>query len=91
MQNIVYEVLFFLFLFFISKVHNMRWKNLALVFDENASFSFYGPSKFFQFGSFEHFFQNFRVFQFFNFQQERSRIPTLILKVPSVRKKIFFL
>jgi hypothetical protein len=61
MQN-VYEA-FFPFLFFISKAYNMRWKNLTLVFDENALFSFYGPSKFFRFGDFEHFFQNFRIFQ----------------------------
>ena len=40
---------FFLSLF-ISKAHNMRWKKLILVFDENASFSFYGPAKFFRFG-----------------------------------------
>jgi hypothetical protein len=32
---------------------------MTLVFDENAWFSFYGPSKFFRFGDFEHFFQNF--------------------------------
>jgi hypothetical protein len=35
----VYEV-FFLFLFFISKTHDMRWKNLNLFFDENATISF---------------------------------------------------
>ena len=56
-QNI-YEVFFPLFIF-ISKAHDMRCKKLTLVFDENASFSFYGPSKFFRFGDFEHFFQNF--------------------------------
>jgi len=50
---------FFPFLFFISKVHNMRWKKLILFFDENASFSFYGPSKFFRFGDFEPFFKTF--------------------------------
>ncbi len=33
----------------------MRWKKLTLVFDEIASFSFYGPSKFFRFGDFEQF------------------------------------
>ena len=49
-QN-VYEV-FFLFLFFISKTHDMRWKNLNLVFDENATFSIYGHSKYFRFGDF---------------------------------------
>jgi hypothetical protein len=54
---------FFLFLFFISKAHNMRLKNLTFVFDENASFSFYGPSKFFRFGDIEHFFLNFRIFE----------------------------
>jgi len=57
-QN-VYEVFFFPFLFFISKAYNMRWKKLTLVFDENASFSFHGPSKIFRFGDFEHFFQIF--------------------------------
>ena len=36
----------------------MRWKDLNLFFDENASFSFYEPSKFFRFGDFKHFFQN---------------------------------
>ena len=61
MQN-VYEV-FFPFLFFSSKAHNMKWKELTLVFDENASFSFYGPSKFFGFSDFEFFFQKFRIFQ----------------------------
>jgi len=30
-----------------------------LDFDENASFSFYGSSKFFRFGDIEHFFQIF--------------------------------
>jgi len=54
---------FLAFLFFISKAHNMRWKDLNLVYDENASLSFYGPSKFFRFGDFEHFFQKFRIFQ----------------------------
>ena len=34
-------------------------EKLTLVFDEDASFSFYGSSKFFRFGDFEHFFQNF--------------------------------
>ncbi len=42
-----------------SKAYYMRWKKLTLVFDENTSFSFYGSSKFFRFGDFEHFFQNF--------------------------------
>jgi hypothetical protein len=60
-QN-VYEVFFLPFLFFISKTHNMKWKKLTLVFDENVSFSFYGSSKFFRFGDFEHFFQNFKIF-----------------------------
>jgi len=60
-QN-VYEVFFSPFLFFISKAHNMRWKKLTLVFNENASFSFYGSSKIFRFGDFEHFFQNVRFF-----------------------------
>ena len=50
-QNL-YEVFFSAFLFFISKARNMRWKKLTLVFDENASFSFYGPSKFFRFWRF---------------------------------------
>jgi hypothetical protein len=54
---------FFSFLFFISKAYNIRWKKLTLVFDENAAFSFYGPSKFFRFGDLEHFFQNFWIFQ----------------------------
>ena len=64
MQN-VYEVFFFLFYseFFIPKTHNMRWKDLNLVFDENASFSFYGPSKFFRFGDIEHFFKIFLIFE----------------------------
>jgi hypothetical protein len=57
MQN-VYEV-FFPFLFFISIAHNMRWKNFTLFFDGNSSFRFHGPSKFFRFGNFEHFFQTF--------------------------------
>jgi len=39
-----YMKFFLPFLFFISKAHNMRWKNLTLVFDENALFSFYGPN-----------------------------------------------
>ena len=51
-----YMKFFFPFLFFISKAYNMRWKKLTLVFVENASFSFYGPSKFFRLGEFE---QNF--------------------------------
>ncbi len=54
----VNEVFFSIFIF-ILKAYNMRWKKLTLVFDENASFSFYGPSKIFRFGDFEHFFQNF--------------------------------
>jgi len=28
-----------------KKAYDMRWQNLSLVFDENASFSFYAPSK----------------------------------------------
>ena len=51
------------FLFIISKAHNMKWKNLNSVFDENVSFNFYGPSKFFRFGDFVNFFQNFQMFQ----------------------------
>ena len=43
-------------LLFISKAHNMRWKDLNLVFDENASFSFYGLSIFFSFWRFWAFF-----------------------------------
>jgi hypothetical protein len=57
-----YMKFFFPFLFFIPKALNMRWKKLTLVFDENASFSFYGPSKFFRFADFENFFQNFLNF-----------------------------
>ena len=38
---------FFPSFFFNSKAHNMRWKKMTLVFDENASFIFYGLSKFF--------------------------------------------
>ena len=34
-------------------------EKITLVFDENASFSFYGPSKFVRFGEFEHFFSVF--------------------------------
>ena len=41
---------FFRLFVFISNAHNMRWKNLKLVLDENASFSFYGTSKFSRFG-----------------------------------------
>ena len=36
-----------LFIFCFSKAHNMRWKNLILVCDENASFSFMDPQSFF--------------------------------------------
>ena len=61
MQN-VYEV-FFIFLFFFTKALDMRWKDLSLFFDENASLSLYEPSKFFRFDDFEHFFQKFRIFQ----------------------------
>ena len=43
-----YMKMFFSFLFFISKAYNMRWKILSLFFDTNASFSFYGTSKFFR-------------------------------------------
>jgi hypothetical protein len=50
----------FFFLFFCLKDLYMRWKNLNLVFDENASFSFYRPLKYFRFGDFELFLQNFR-------------------------------
>jgi len=60
-QN-VFEVFFSPFLFFISKAHNIRWKKLTLVLDESASFSFYGQSKFFRFGDFEHFFSKFLNF-----------------------------
>ncbi len=38
-QN-VYGVFFPLFIFYFE-AHNMRWKKLTLVFDENASFSFH--------------------------------------------------
>jgi hypothetical protein len=53
--------LFFLFLFFISKALWMRWKNLTLVFDEIASFSFYGPSKSFDLAILSIF---FKIFEF---------------------------
>jgi hypothetical protein len=58
-----YMKFFLPFLLFIFKVHSMKWKKLTLVFDENASFSFNGPSKFFWFGDFKHFFQNFWIFK----------------------------
>jgi len=60
-MQMAYEI-FFPFLFFISKAHNMRWKDLTFVFDENASSSFYRPSKFFRFGDFEHFFSKISNF-----------------------------
>jgi len=54
MQNVKFFVPLFT-LFFISKANNMGWKKMALVFDENDSFSFYGPSKLSRFDDFEHF------------------------------------
>ena len=43
----------------------MRLKKLTLVFDKIASLSFYGPSKFFRFGDFEHFEHEFPAIIFF--------------------------
>ena len=53
---------FFYSFFFFSKALDMRWKDLDLVFDENTSISFYGPSKFFRFGDFKQFFEFFYTF-----------------------------
>ena len=50
-------------IFFISKAHNMRWKNPKLVFDENTSLGIYRPSKYFRFGDFDYFFRKFQIFQ----------------------------
>jgi hypothetical protein len=54
---------FFSFLVFFSKALDKRWKDLNLVFDENALFGFYGHSKSFRFGDLSIFFKNFEFFK----------------------------
>jgi hypothetical protein len=67
-QNVYGSKFFLPFLFFISKAHYIRWKNLTLVFDENTSFSFYGPSKILKLAILRIF------FKFLNFPKQKNQI-----------------
>ena len=62
--------------FYFLKPNNMRSKTLTLVFDENASFSFYGPPKFFSIWWFWAFFSKFS-----NFSKQINYIFSLELNI----------